>query len=704
MPSAKVNRFLPWFAAAATALAVLAATLFAQASYWPVSILAAVVFAIAAWRGSSAVQQLARVSAQLDRMIDTTEQGLFLAQAIHDRDGGIADFFLTECNPAAAQFFGREKSEIIGHRLSEMKPGFGAEDAFAHYLATMQSGITRGFEIHRKDKSSDRWFRAQVSSLQDNLIVSLSEITERKKAEHDLRHSESLLRIAGRMSKIGAWSVDLEQRRMYWSEEIFRIYETPPDSELSIDEAMDFYAPSAQPVLRAAFEACATRGEMYDLELPFVTAKGNHLWVRTIGQAEVEDGVIRRVFGTFQDITSFKQASLALEKALETEKELSRQAQIAEQAKSEFLAVMSHEIRTPLNGVLGFADLLARTDLDRTQHEYIHTITRSGAGLLRIIDDILDYSRLEAGRMEVQNEPFSLRGLLSNIEDLMTPAAHHKGLVLETKISPSLPDRLNGASDRLQQVLLNLTNNAIKFTPHGSVVLGCRPAREEGSYEFFVHDTGIGIASAKLQSIFEPFVQADASLTRRYGGTGLGLAISRRFVELMGGRINVESFPGGGSHFHFVIPLTIAPAREEQPEAEAPDTPASDFAQRHPLTILIAEDDPINRKLIVKVLRSFGYATLVAHDGLSAVAIFQTHAPDCILMDLHMPELDGIAATRRIRALETNGRRVFIAALTADVMPEERQRCFDAGMDDFLTKPLKQETLAQVLARANGGK
>lgn len=375
-------------------------------------------------------------------------------------------------------------------------------------------------------------------------------------------------------------------------------------------------------------------------------------------------------------------------------------AEAADRSKSEFLAVMSHEVRTPMNGVLGFADLLANMpDLPPEARDYAETIVRSGSLLLRILDDILDFSRLEAGRLAIQKKPFSLGEMLREIVLLLTPGARNRGIDLRYEIEPSLPDRYLGDAGRLRQVMLNLAGNAIKFTEVGGVTLGARRGAS-GSIELFVRDTGCGIPAAQLESIFEPFVQVDSSSSRRHGGAGLGLAISKRLIDLMGGSMQVSSRMNEGTEFVADVPLEEAAPTSE---AAGQSGPVADetFAGMHPLRILVAEDDRVNSKLIVTMLRKFGFQPLSADDGLAAVEIFQAERPDCILMDLQMPRMDGIAATARIREIEAADglQRTFIMALTANTSPVDRERCMEVGMDDYLNKPVKRDALAQALSR-----
>ncbi|CAN5743979.1 hypothetical protein BH09VER1_BH09VER1_11050 [soil metagenome] len=435
-------------------------------------------------------------------------------------------------------------------------------------------------------------------------------------------------------------------------------------------------------------------------------------WVY-VRAAKCDDGIVI----SFADVTARKRAednlheakdelektNFHLQQTLIMEQELSRRASAAEHAKTEFLAMMSHEIRTPMNGVLGFTEMLAQTSLTSPQREYVQTIATSGDALLHIIDEILDFSRIEAGRLDLENTSFSAREVVESICTLLRPEAQARGLSLEADISDDIPTQSLGDPGRLRQVLVNLVGNALKFTETGSVVIGLRRKNTPSPrvrLKFFVRDTGLGIPEEKISRIFEPFTQADSSIARRFGGAGLGLAISQRLVALMGGVLQAVSEPGKGSLFSFTLPFASPHESDSQPLPLLAETLDESFAVRHPLHIMVAEDDPVNLKLTTLILRKLGYEPLPAINGSEALALFRSHNPDCILMDMQMPEMDGLEATRQIRAAE-KGQRTFISALTANVLPEEQERCFRAGMDDYLTKPLKQELLASLLIRAS---
>jgi PAS domain S-box-containing protein len=401
----------------------------------------------------------------------------------------------------------------------------------------------------------------------------------------------------------------------------------------------------------------------------------------------------------FFDLTERRRMEQAVREAKES-------AEAASRAKSEFLANISHEIRTPLNAVIGMTSVLLGNELPAEHRDHVQTIRKSGEALLGLINEILDFSRLEAGRMPLEEHPFLLPERIGLAFELVAPEARRKGLSLSWKVDPGCPDVLVGDAARLQQVLLNLLCNAVKFTAAGEVVLTVDlDARngEEAVLRFRVCDTGVGLPPDRIEELFSPFLQADASTSRRYGGSGLGLAISRRLVERMGGEISAEGVPGGGSIFTFTVRFRRGSEADLTSAALLSAEPAGPADAPEPLRILLAEDNPLNQKVARLLLEKLGYSADLAANGLEVLAALERQDYDVVLMDVMMPELDGLEATRRIVARWPKERRPRIVALTASAMREDRERCLNAGMDEYLSKPIDLQALADTLQRARRG-
>ncbi len=409
---------------------------------------------------------------------------------------------------------------------------------------------------------------------------------------------------------------------------------------------------------------------------------------------QAEDGSARGFACVAVDITERKRVERELHEAKEA-------AEAANRAKSQFLANMSHEIRTPMNGVLGMTDLLLVTELTDRQRRYAQTVHDSAEKLLGILNDILDFSRIEAGKLALEPVAFDLEGMVGEVVDLLAVQARAKGLDLSRAVDPAVPRTLRGDPMRLRQVLVNLVGNAVKFTQSGgvSIRVSSEPRAAAHRVRFEVMDTGAGIQPEHVPRLFRPFSQVDESATRAHGGTGLGLAISRQLVELMGGEIGVESTPGQGSTFWFRVPLDAIPAAAPAPPPRAPEAepPAGALAGR----ILLAEDNRVNRELVGEMLDALGMEVSAVDNGARAVEAWAGGCLALVLMDCQMPELDGYEASREIRRREgqAGGGRVPIVALTAHAMQGDREQCLAAGMDDYLAKPFRQAQLEAVLRR-----
>ncbi|HEV7735586.1 MAG TPA: ATP-binding protein [Candidatus Binatia bacterium] len=415
-------------------------------------------------------------------------------------------------------------------------------------------------------------------------------------------------------------------------------------------------------------------------------------WVlaTVLPRRDVEGSTIGAI-GTAIDITE--------RRAAEEEARGARDAALAAaRTKATFLATMSHELRTPMNGILGMSRLALDCEMGAEAREHVQTVQSSAEALLTVINDVLDFSKIESGKLTLERVPFAIRRLVTETLRAFAPLCGDKGLALGADIDGAVPDALVGDPGRLRQVLVNLVGNAVKFTAEGAVrvTIGCSLDDEDVAVRVAVEDTGIGIDPAKQAHVFDAFTQADDSTARRFGGTGLGLAISRQLVELMGGCLAVDSTPGRGSSFHFTARFGRAlPGALTEPAT----TDAPQFVR--PLRILLAEDNPVNQLLARRLLEKRGHTVILAGDGREALLRWRTEGVDLILMDVQMPTMDGLEATARLRAAEAaTGRHVRIVAMTANAMEGDRERCIAAGMDDYLTKPIDLRALDRALGEA----
>jgi len=516
------------------------------------------------------------------------------------------------------------------------------------------------------------------------------DVTDVWKTGEALARSESFLNEIGKLSKVGGWEHDLTTREAKWTRELYDIIELEGDTPPGPDKHLDYYHPEDRGVLANALEHAVIMGDPFDLELRGFTMKRRPIWVRVIGRPVFQDGQCVKIYGSLQDISDRKRSEERLRLANE-------RAQDASRAKSEFLANMSHEIRTPLSAILGLTELCQHVSSPERISVNLEMIASSARSLLGIVGDVLDLSRVEAGKLEIDHKPFNLRQVMENALATNSLALSEKKLSLALEMPGDIPPFLLGDPLRLGQVLSNLVGNAAKFTGQGGITLSVavsgKPAQDEVELHFQVKDTGIGIPPGMLDVIFESFRQADSTFSKPYQGVGLGLAICRELTALMGGVIWVESTQGIGSTFHFTAVFGLASSTAE----EASQAPAR--GETVSLRLLVAEDNLMNRRVYEEFLESLGHRVTTASDGQEALRCLCQSPFDLALMDVQMPVIDGVEVVRRLRAGECGpaAAAMPVVALTAYAMAGDQERFLQAGMTGYLAKPVSLSVLEKAV-------
>lgn len=592
---------------------------------------------------------------------------------------------ITHVNELFCQISGYSREELLGRNHNIINSGHHSRKFFMNLYRAIATGQPWRGEIRNRAKDGSHFWvdTTIIPTLDKNGRVArytsvCIDITESKKAEEMFALLRERHALAMQGSGICLWDWDLVHGAVkfhgnwgpllgYTTEEVALAPGNVWHRYMHADDLVQ---------LERQVQSCS-RGEAPSFESEARMRHKNDQWISILIRGSVIErdvnGLPMRISGTSIDVTALKRAEAELIKAR-------NDAEAASSAKSAFLATMSHEIRTPLNGVVGFTEMLLDTRLDDEQRSFAATIRDSGKSLLTIIDDILDFSRIEAGRVAVERSHIDAKQIAREVFTLLKPRAVEKKLQFDLHWPAAVSSNIIADPGRLRQVLLNLVSNAIKFTETGRITVRAH-GNGDGMLRIEVEDTGIGIAPEQLTRLFTKFTQADSSTTRKYGGTGLGLATCKQLLELMGGQIGGHSRLGSGSTFWFTLPFAY----------HVSDSPAR---------VLVVEDHAVNRLLATRLLKKLGCEVTIAENGRIACELTAHQSYDLVFMDCQMPEMDGYQATRTIRRRELEtGRHLPIIALTANAMNEDRQRCLDSGMDDYIPKPYLAADFERTLSR-----
>lgn len=606
--------------------------------------------------------------------------------------------FIVEANPAACRFYGYTHEQLRQTRVSdiniltfdelqeEINRARVNEDTFFHFRHRLANGEIRDMEV----------YTAPIQLRGRDLIYSIMlDVSEKITAERAMREQETRLQAIYDHSTVGIALLRPEGEYIQLNEFWLRVFGNARDQILSLTDPALCGETGARSI-RHVLQTFADGSNLtHSEERIFTRYDQTTFWGElSLSPIRAADGSIEAVLAILSDISGRKETEQNLLEAKQA-------AEAANRAKTAFLATMSHEIRTPMNAIIGFGELLSRTPLNSEQIEYIETIQSSGQALTSLIDNILDYSKLEAGGIRLARNPLHAKYLVGSIVEMLSLKAHERQNTITAETRQLHIETALGDETRLRQILTNLLGNAIKFTSHGTITITASSSQPWGSQkirlDFSIRDTGIGIEPESLRQLFRPFSQADSAISDHYGGTGLGLAISKSLCRLMGGDITVESEPGKGSTFSFYIYCDPMPVSDEEEDDASDD--ASDDEVTHPLRILLVDDNSSNLIVAEKHVEALGHSALIAQSAIYALEALQRETYDIIFMDIRMPGMDGLETTRRIRSGQGGeaNRDVHIIALTAYGLDGDRDRCLEAGMNDYLSKPVLRSALAAAI-------